>query len=208
MYIPRLAAADRISMTLGPINVGLLVYDLDSLTIMHWNGTAWNKLGGGGSGGSLATETVTEYYTISATSFISYDTDANTYVAEKANNGGILYLKSSGEAFAGSGVHLPDGAKITTVTLFSKDRIAFGDNIIAELLSMEPLVSTTPGNIAVVTSSDAVAGNVVSEVNITSVVDNSKYLYWIQLKASGAQGTTQNLGTYGVKITYTIERVK
>lgn len=205
MYIPRLKAAQRMGMSLDATNIGLLVYDVDSLAIMHWTGTKWDKLGGGSG---LAKEMVTKQYTIPATAFIAYDTESDLHVAQKNNNGGVVYLKGSGESFAGAGVHLPDGATIMTVTLYSKDLVANSNNVTAELFRMDPNVSTTPQNVGTITSNSGTTGDLVTFVNVTSIVDNSKFMYWVQLHANGALGSTQNLGTYGVKITYTITQIK
>ena len=204
MYIPRLQATERIEMILNATNIGLLVYDLDSLAIMHWTGTNWNKLGASGSG--IAKETVIEYYSIPASDFISYDTESNTFIAQKSNNGAILYQKGTSESFAGTGIHLPDGATITKITLFSKDLVA--NNITAELFRMNPDISTSPQKVATVASDNVSTGNQVSSTNFSSVVDNSKFMYWVQLQANASMGSTQNLGTYGVKITYSIQKVK
>jgi hypothetical protein len=206
MYIPRLTATERIGMTLNASNIGLLVYDTDSLNIMHWTGTQWSKLGGNNT--NPITQTVTEYLTIPAASFISYDTEADTYVAQKNSDGGILYLKGTSETFAGAGVHLPDGAILNTITLYSKDLIASGDNITAELYQMNPSASSTPALIGSITSNDATVGDFAHQNSISSTIDNANFFYWLQLRANGAQGSTQNLGTYGVKITYTIVKVQ
>ncbi len=44
--IPRINAADRIAWWLTSTDVGMMVYDTDSLDIMQWNGTEWTRLGG------------------------------------------------------------------------------------------------------------------------------------------------------------------
>ena len=205
MYIPRLQAAARLSMTLNTTHTGLLVYDLDSLNILQWDGTSWSVIGGSAYGSPVAKETRTEVLSIPPTGFISYDTDLNNYVAFKDGlvDGGIIRQKGGAPSFAGAGVHLPDGAQITGIRLYYLDQST--ENITASLFVMNPRVSTTPQNLGTVQSTGG-GGDGVQNIGITHTVDNSQNFYWVQLTANG---TLFNLlGTYGVQFVYSIERVK
>jgi hypothetical protein len=42
LLMPRLTTAQRISMALGPADIGLLVYDLTTNSVQTWDGTAWS----------------------------------------------------------------------------------------------------------------------------------------------------------------------
>ena len=207
MYIPRLKKSEREGMTLNASHVGLLVYDLDTLKVMHWNGSNWHTVGG--AVGSAPTETVTEYYTIPPAAFTSYDTDTDRYVAQKNKDGGVLYLLGwSTPSYAGAGVHLPDGATVNLLRMFAKDGLAFGDNILIEFYRMDPTASTTAELIGSVDSNIGTTGDNIFDRNMSTIIDNSKYFYWIQVSGDPALGASQHIGLYGIQFEYSINRIK
>jgi hypothetical protein len=80
LIIPRLSTAQRLAMTLGSPDTGLLVYDTDLLEVISWSGTKWEIAGQ------------------------SDDTDA-ALTGFNTGNGFGVHGRSSGTAFASAAVY-------------------------------------------------------------------------------------------------------
>ncbi|HEU5289608.1 MAG TPA: hypothetical protein VFU05_03125 [Cyclobacteriaceae bacterium] len=145
--MPRLTTTQRLSMTLTPSDMGLMVYDITEKTVFTWDGTAWSNVTNGITGATArfavtnSTDTTTALNVkssglgnkASAASFVSTSTVAGTKPTVYVNNAtgtGISAETAAGWAIIGR-VTAGQGNAVSGYTT-SSDPGSWGGNFTAE----------------------------------------------------------------------------
>jgi hypothetical protein len=209
MYMPRLKANQRLSMT--SLNRGMLVYDLDSLCLFQWNGTAWKSLCTPSSVVVPIKQTVRHYYSIAPVEFDVFDTQ-NQYVEKpKSLNGNLATIKAANTTpgLAGAPVYLPQGAIVDSMYAYLVDNENSAGEIElykVDLFNPSPFPLTAEiliGEIISTTKSTTIKKYAV-KLSSNNVIDNKQFAYYIIYK----QETNASIKNYGVILSYTTQGYK
>jgi hypothetical protein len=151
----------------------------------------------------------THYYSVPAASFTS---EGSTY--DRGYISGNIYLATGTATAVGylvSPVHLPDGATVTSVTVYQVDNDGTYNLQPAQLWRNDASISSSYGNsvqmanIPLPASTNSTLVQVSTTNTITSpVIDNQNYFYYLRW---GTQQSNANMRLLKVLITYTVTKV-
>ena len=206
MYMPRLKAGKRISMT--GINTGMLVYDLDSLCLFQWNGSIWKSLCSQSAAVVPVKKAIKRYYSIAAVEFDAFDTQFQFAAKPRLLNGSLVELNagSAGVAVAGVSVNLPQGAVVDSMYAYLSDNassIADIELYKVDLFNPSPFPLTAEiliGEINTNTNSTTLTKYGI-KCNSNNVVDNDQFAYYVVYR----QKAGDSIKNYGVRLAYTIQ---
>jgi hypothetical protein len=206
MYIPRLRANKRLAISTP--NTGLLVYDLDSLCIFHWNGTLWKSLCSSASGVAPVKKPQKKYYSIPPVEFDAFDTQNQFAQKPKSINGNLVSITASNSTpgFAIAPVFLPQGAIIDSLYAYLSDNENSSGEIElykVDLFNPSAFPLTAEILIGEIITNTKSTTRVKYGVKITSnnVIENKQFAYYVVYK----QRTNDAIKNYGVTIAYTVQ---
>lgn len=157
--------------------------------------------------GGIAIPVTTRYLSIPGTAFIPQNTDNTsiTSITDGMIRGSSLVAQSLLQATAP--VYLPDGATITSFTLYTIDNHATMGASAG--LSFRPWTSdsgTILRSISTPSGANPALQQVVGTLTTPHTVDNASNCYWIWLQW-GQVDTVNLVEIYGVRVTYTVNTV-
>ncbi len=213
MYMPRMTANKRLSIGVSTnANVGLLVYDTDSLALLQWTGSEWSVIGGNEPSTVIANPTrvaTKKYYGISPVEFEEFTNGVNQYGSHRKESSGGYILAgdySDNRTTLTASLNLPDGAVLNNVFTYIRDNDNGNATFTIFRKSLQPLSS--PEAIMPRIISSGRTGVVVEYQTAFSagdlaVIDNNRYAYFVEYYNDGADV----IYLHGAKIEYIIDEI-